>query len=503
MSKHKGMEKLATHISGFDHISGGGLPQGRTTLVCGSAGSGKTVFGAQFLREGVEAGQNGVFVTFEESADAIRKNMEGFGWDIERWETEKKWAFVDASPKPFENLVEAGDYDLQGLLVRIKRAIAKVGAKRVCLDSVGAIFTQLTDTATVRRELFNLASTLNSMNVTTVMTAERTMEYGEVARYGVEEFVADNVILLRNPLEEEKRRRTIEILKFRGTSHQKGEFPFSILSEGGILVIPLSALELKQRSSSRRTGSGSKDLDEMCGGGFFQDSIVLVSGATGTGKTLMATEFMKGAGAEGERAMFFAYEESTDQLHRNASGWGVDFEALIREKKLKMICEYPENRSLDDHLLSIQRHVKEFKPTRIVIDSLSALERVSTIRSYREFVVGLTAFIKEQEISAMFTATTPTLLGGSSVTEAHISTITDSIILLRYVEIFGEMRRGVTVPKMRGSSHDKNIREFIIDGKGMHIGQPFRGVTGILSGAPVHRNASEIDHLGQLFQSRA
>jgi circadian clock protein KaiC len=503
MNKVTGVEKLATRITGFDHISAGGLPQGRTTLVCGSAGSGKTVFGAQFLAEGIlKTNERGVLVTFEESPEAIRKNMLGFGWNIADWEEQKKWSFVDASPKPFENVIEAGDYDLQGLLVRIEGAVKKVSAKRVCLDSVGAIFSQFENTGVIRRELFNIASTLNGLGVTTIMTAERTAEYGDVARYGVEEFVADNVILLRNPLDQEKRRRTMEILKFRGTSHLKGEYPFTILSDCGIVVIPLSALELKQRSSDRRTGSGSRDLDEMCGGGFFQDSIVLVSGATGTGKTLMATEFMRGAAAEGERAMFFAYEESHDQLHRNAVGWGVDFYNLARQNKLKVLCEYPETRSLDDHLLAIRRNILEFKPTRIVIDSLSALERVSTERSYREFVVGLTAFIKEQEVAAMFTATTPTLLGGTSVTEAHISTITDSIILLRYVEIFGEMRRGITVLKMRGSTHDKNIREFTIDGKGMHIGQPFRGVTSILTGNPVHRNASEIDHLGQLFKER-
>jgi circadian clock protein KaiC len=469
--------------------------------VCGSAGSGKTVLGAQFLAEGAaQADQTGVFVTFEESPEAIRKNMLGFGWTIAEWEAQKKWAFVDASPRPFEQIIEAGDYDLQGLLLRIRHAIEQVGAKRVCLDSVGSIFSQLPNPGIVRRELFNIVSALNASGATTIMTSERTDEYGEVARFGVEQFVADNVILLRNPLEEEKRRRTIEILKFRGTPHLKGEYPFTILSDAGIVVIPLSALELTQRSSDRRTTSGSKDLDEMCGGGFFQDSVILVSGATGTGKTLMATEFMRGTAAEGERAMYFGFEESNDQLHRNAIGWGVDFYSLSREGKLKVICDYPETRSLDDHLLAIRRHVSEFKPTRIAIDSLSALERISTVRSYREFVVGLTAFIKEQEIAAVLTATTPTLLGGTSVTEAHISTITDSIILLRYVEIFGEMRRGLTVLKMRGSSHDKNIREFIIDGKGMHIGQPFRGVSGILTGSPVHKNAGELDHLGQMFK---
>jgi circadian clock protein KaiC len=501
MTSSLGVGKLETKIPGFDHVSAGGLPAGRTTLVTGSAGSGKTVFAAQFLAQGIrQSGQTGVFVTFEESPEALRANMQGFGWPIAEWEAQKKWAFVDASPKPFENVVEAGDYDLQGLLLRIKRAIELVGAQRVCMDSVGAVFTQLTDSSIVRRELFNIVSTLNGLGVTTIMTAERTQEYGDVARYGVEQFVADNVMLLRNPLEEEKRRRTIEILKFRGTNHLKGEFPFTILPGEGVVVIPLSALELKQKSSDKRTTSGSKDLDEMCGGGFFQDSVVLVSGATGTGKTLMATEFMRGGAQQNERCLFLAFEESTEQLYRNASGWGINFFDYERAGTLRVVCEYPETRSLEDHLINIKRLIKEFKPVRVAVDSLSALERVSTMRSFREFVIGLTAFIKQEEIAGLFTSTTPSLLGGTSVTEGHISTITDTIILLRYVETFGEMRRGVTVLKMRGSSHDKNIREFSIDRHGMHIGKPFRGVSGILAGTPQHKDAGEIDHLGQLFK---
>lgn len=209
---------------------------------------------------------------------------------------------------------------------------------------------------------------------------------------------------------------------------------------------------------------------------------------------------MRGGVQRHERCLFLAFEESTEQLYRNAIGWGINFYDYERQGMLKVVCEYPETRSLEDHLINIKRAIKEYKPTRVAVDSLSALERVSTLRTFREFVIGLTAFIKQEEIAGLFTATTPTLLGGTSVTEAHISTITDSIILLRYVETFGEMRRGVTVLKMRGSMHDKNIREFVIDGKGMHIGKPFRGVTGILSGATQHKDANEIDHLGQLFK---
>jgi circadian clock protein KaiC len=493
--------KILTHIPGFDYISDGGLPKGRTTLFCGTSGSAKTVLGAQFLAAGiVHAGEPGVFVTFEESADHLRRNLRSFGWNIAGWEKERTWEFVDVSPRPFEDMIVVGNYDLSGLMVRISAAIKETGAKRVCIDSVGALFSQFSDAAVIRRELFGIINYLNQLGVTTVMTSERVHEYGDISRHGVEEFVADNVCIVRNVLEEEKRRRTIEILKFRGTTHLKGEYPFTIIPGEGVTVIPLAAIELEQRSSTNRIPSGNPEIDQMCGGGFFRDSIVLISGATGTGKTLMATTFMHAGAARGDRSLLFAFEESREQLFRNASGWGMDFEALERSGKLKVVCVYPEARSLEDHLIAMKKQIETFKPKRIAVDSLSALERVATLRSFREFVIGLTSFIKREEIAGVFTATTPDLMGGTSVTEAHISTITDSIVLLRYVEMFGEMRRGLTVLKMRGSSHDKNIREFIIDSNGMQIGKPFRNVSGILAGRPFRRPDSEIETLKGLFK---
>ena len=494
------VEKLLTSIPGFDHVANGGLPKGRTTLITGSAGTAKTVFASQFLVEGIRhADEGGVFVTFEESVDDIRRNMHGFDWDIPGWERDGKWAFVDASRHDIETIF-MGEYDLRALLARIQHAIVKVDAKRVSLDSLGAIFAQFTDSAMLRSELYHIASALKQMDVTTIMTAERTDEYGKIARFGVEEFVADNVVVLRNVLEEEKRRRTVEILKFRGTSHRKGEFPFTVIPGRGIVVIPLSAIELNQRSSDLRISSGIHELDKMCGGGFFRDAVLLVSGATGTGKTLMATRFMAGGVAAGERCLLFAFEESRDQLFRNAIGWGIDFEQMEREGKLRVVCDYPEVAGLEDHLISMQHVIEDFKPNRLAVDSMSALERVSTIKGFREFVIGLTSFIKHQEIAGLYTSTTPTLLGGTSITEAHISTITDSIILLRYVELYGEMRRGLTVLKMRGSMHDKGIREFTIDQHGMHIGKPFRDISGILSGNFTRLVPDEIDRISTLFQ---
>jgi len=500
MSNQHSIKKLVTHIPGFDHVADGGLPLGRTTLVSGTAGSAKTALASQFLAEGIrQCEETGVFVTFEETAEDIRRNMQSFGWDITAWERQGKWAFVDASPEPAHDAMVVGDYDLGALLARIENAISQVGASRLSMDSIGAIFTQFTDGATVRRELFRISMALKKLGVTSLLTAERTAEYGDIARYGVEEFVADNVIILRNLLAGEKRRRTVEILKFRGTSHRKGEYPFSIIPDEGVVVIPLSAIELRQRSSNMRITSGNTDMDAMCGGGFFRDSVILVSGATGTGKTLIATEFMAGGVQLDERCLLFAFEESREQLFRNATSWGVDFEKLEREGKLRIVCAYPETDGLEDHLIGMKRVIQEFKPNRVAIDSLSALERVATVKGFREFVIGLTSFIKHQEIAGLFTATTPNLLGGSSVTEAHISTITDSIILLRYVEMHGEMRRGMTVLKMRGSRHDKDIREFSIDDNGMQIGKPLREVSGILAGQPRHASGSELEAIHQLF----
>lgn len=494
------IEKLHTHIQGLDHIAVGGLPKFRTTLVSGTSGSGKTIFAAQFLAAGIrQADQPGVFVTFEEDPADIRKNMLGLNLNIAEMEKAGMWAFVDGSPEPGDFFIETGQYDLGALLARIEYAIRKINAQRVALDSLGAIFTRFSEPSVVRSELFRIVSALKKIGVTAVMTAERIEEYGDISRFGVEEFVADNVIVLRNVLDSEKRRRTIEILKFRGTTHQKGEYPFTIIPHQGLVVIPLSAIELKQKSSDIRITSGNPDLDQMCGGGYFRDSIILVSGATGTGKTLMATEFMAASRHSDERCLLFAFEESREQLFRNAIGWGVDFNQMELDGKLKVVALYPEVAGLEDHLIMMKNEIAAYRPTRVAVDSLSALERVSTMRGFREFVIGLTSYIKHQEIGGLFTSTTPTLLGGTSITEAHISTITDSIILLRYVETYGEMRRGITVLKMRGSMHDKDIREFRIDGQGMHIGRPFRNISGILSGNITTITSGEIERMKGLF----
>lgn len=495
------IEKLPTGIPGFDEISRGGLPAGRTTLVAGSAGSGKTIFAAQFLARGVQDHREpAIFVTFEERPDDLRRNLMTLGWDIVDWEADGLWHFVDATMTADADTVVVGDFDFTGIIARLEAMVRRTGATRVVLDSIGAIFSEFPDSLLVRRELRRVAHALVELGVTAILTAERLEEYGPIARHGVEEFVADDVVILRHVLEEEQVRRTIQILKYRGTNHRKGEFPFTILEDAGIVVLPLVSGGREEGSTDIRVTSGNPELDEMCGGGFMRDSVTLVSGATGTGKTLTVTHFLAGGALAGEKVLLFAFEESREQLFRNARGWGFDFHALEEAGNLKVVTAYPEINSLEDHLVDMRATIDEFKPNRVAIDSLSALEHISTMRVFRQFIMGITGLMKQRQITGLFTSTTPTLLGGDSITISHISTLTDAIILLRYVEVLGQIRRGVAVLKVRGSGHQKEIREVSIDENGMSIGPAFRDVDGILGGAPSRVRAGIDERLGGLFK---
>jgi len=499
--RSKVIEKIATGIAGFDDIAEGGLPSGTLTLVSGTAGSAKTIFGMQFLAAGITAyEEGGVFVTFEERPAQMCRHMLSLGWDIESWENAGKWAFVDASPFVDVEQITTGAFNLEALLARIEFAVSSVKAKRVVMDSLGTMFAQIPDPLILRAELFRIIQALQSLGVTTVLTAERANDKDDLGRYGVEEFVADNVLILRHALESDKRRRTIEILKFRGTTYRDGEYPFTVLKDQGIVVIPLTSADLRQKTSTVRTTTGSTQLDEMCGGGLLRSSVILVSGATGTGKTLTTTQFI-GAGAKlKEKCLFFAFEESREQIFRNAASWGYDFEKLEREGFIKIICRYPESAGINDHLVWMRMAIEEYQPQRVAVDSLSAIERIATPKAFREIVISLTSFLKEKQVLAVFTSTTSALLGGSSITDANISTITDTIILLRYIELLGEMRRGVMILKMRGSAHNKEIREFTISEHGMTVGKAFRNVSGILSGnASVLAGESELVRVKSMF----
>lgn len=473
------IDRLDAGIPGLELITHGGLPRNRMTLVAGTAGSGKTVLAAQFIASGIKSAKEpGVFVTFEERPEAIRRNMRSLGWDIPAWEEAGMWTFIDASPQHHAEMVFTGnDYDLGPLLSRILAAVGRTNARRVTLDSAGSLMAQFESGNPARQALFQLAQTLEEAGVTSVVTAERAEDYGPITALGFEEFVADNVVILRNALEGEKRRRTIEVLKMRGGSHLKGEHLFTLIDGEGIVVVPVAVTSIDFASSTRRLSCGVPALDTMFNGGLLEKSLWLVSGPTGTGKSLLATHFVAGGVLTGERGLLHSFEESHDQLVRNAAAWGIDLTAMEREGNLCIVATAPEAASLEDHLQRMKATIDTFNPDRVAIDSLTALQRVATVKSFREYVLGLTFHMKLRSMLGMVTTNGSDFLATESASELHVSSISDAITLLHYVPEGGEMHRAVQVLKMRGSDHDKAIREFSITDRGMEIAEPLPDAT--------------------------
>ena len=473
------LPRVATGVEGLDFLLHGGLPNARATLVAGTSGAGKTLLVSEIThREINQRSGSVVFVTFEEGADDICRNAETIGWPFRKYVEDGQLFIIDASPNPDVSFAEVEmDFDLSGVLTQIRHAISAVGAELVVLDSLSSLFQQFGETARIRRELYRITTMLKQAGVRTLLTGERLIEYGPVSRFGVEDFLADAVILLRQMLDDERVRRTIQVYKIRGDAHAAGEYPFTITAEG-LYCLPVSAVGLGQRSEVHRVETGNPDLDEMAGGGFFRDSIILASGPTGSGKTLIGTTFAAGGAAKEQKTIYFGFEESVDQLDRNATAWGKDFATWREKGLLRCVSRYPEDATLEAHLVAIRESIEEFGAVRVVIDSISALERVASTRLFREFVVALTAYLKKNHICTLMTSTSAELSGGDSVTEEHISTITDAIILLRYVEQAGDIRRGLTVIKMRGSQHGKAFRQFKVSDEGLMIGSPFDDVEG-------------------------
>jgi len=479
----KKLLKVVSGIPGFDEISHGGIPKGRTTLISGTTGSGKTVFSAQFLYKGItECGENGVFVTFEETPTDIIRNTKTFGWNTEKLVKENKWAFVDASPDEVDK-VETGQYDLGAFLARIEHAIKKVKAKRVAIDSVSALFTHYQDSGVIRRELHKLAANLKESNVTCIMTAERPLEDGQISRYGVEEFVSDNVILLHNRLNSHgERERTIEILKFRGLSHDSEEAPL-LVSVRGMNIYPRPRTELRGKGFSQKISIGIKGLDDMLYGGIYKSSTTLVTGASGSGKTVTTLHFIMEGAKRGEKSLFIEFEESPDQLCRNAASFGWDLKKYVDNGIVELLCHYPEDLRAEQYLQMIQDLVIAKKVKRVVFDSISDIQRIYNERKFRTFVIALNAFLKSHNVTSVFTNTTSQILGVTEIAETHLSTISDNIIILKYVELGGRMHRLISALKERGSMHKRDLMEFeITEESGVDIIGPFKDVENLMSG---------------------
>jgi circadian clock protein KaiC len=478
------LSKVASGIPGFDEISHGGIPKGRTTLVSGTTGSGKTAFSAQFLYEGiVEFDENGVFVTFEENPQDIISNTKSFGWNIDKLVKENKWAFVDASPDDSIS-VEVGQYDLGAFLARIAYAVKKVKAKRVVIDSVSALFTHYQDMEGIRRELHKLTANLKKSNITCIMTAERPLEDGQISRYGVEEFVSDNVILLHNRLNSHgERERTIEILKFRGLTHDSEEAPL-LVSIQGMNIYPRPRPKLRGKGFSQKISTGIKGLDDMLCGGVYRNSTTLLTGASGSGKTVATLHFIMEGAKHGEKSLLIEFEESPDQLYRNAASFGWDLKKYVDNGIVELLCHYPEDLRAEQYLQMIQNLVITKKAKRVVFDSISDIQSIYNERQFRTFIISLNALFKMHGITTIFTNTTSQILGVTEITETHLSTASDNIIILKYVELGGQMHRLISVLKQRGSKHKKDLMEFdITTDAGVEIIGPFKGVENLMYGS--------------------
>jgi circadian clock protein KaiC len=478
------LERLATGIPGVDEITGGGLPIGRNTLVTGVAGAGKTVFALQFLAEGIRRfDQPGVFVTLGERPDDIRRNAASLGYDLSTWERDGSWRFVDASPGEDEDVV-VGRYDFSGLTARILAAVRETAAARVAIDAVSSAFVRFPDPMAVRWALHGLLDELKGADVTAVLTAEGGAGDLALLHLHIGEHAADGIVELGYRAVGDRRRRTIEVVKLRGGRHRSGAYPFTVRL-GGIAAVPLGGVELSQDVSDERVSTGDDELDRMCGGGYFRDSVVLVAGATGSGKSLLASSFLVEGLARGERALFVGFEESAGQVLRNLRNWSNEIGDAVDSGRLEIVCRYPESGAIEEHLVDIIGRIDAVRPQRLVVDSLTALERIAGEQAFREFVMAMTGLVKERRITGVYTVAT-TLFGGGHPTESQASVLADCIVLLRYLEAGSALHRTLTVLKMRGSTHDLRVRELTIDSDGMHIGDPLDAEThaGL---DPIHR----------------
>jgi circadian clock protein KaiC len=474
-----GLAKCPTGITGLDEIMKGGLPQGRPTLVCGGAGSGKTLFAMEFLVRGaVEYDEPGVFIAFEETAEELAKNVESLGFDLGKLAKQKKLA-VDYVHVERGEIQETGEYDLEGLFIRIGHAIDSVGAKRIVLDTIEALFAGLSNDFILRGELRRLFRWLKDKGVTAVITAERGTD--TLTRQGLEEYVSDCVILLDHRVIEQTATRRVRVVKYRGTSHGTNEYPF-LIDEHGLSVLPVTTLGLEHQATSERLSSGIPELDAMLGGkGYFRGSTILITGTAGTGKTSVAAHFVDAACRRGERCSFFAFEESESQLLRNMNSIGIDLKPWVNKGLLRIRASRPTMLGLEMHLVSMHKEVESFKPQNVIIDPVTDFEAAGTHVDAKAMLLRIVDLLKSRRITAVFTSLTSEDSVGS--TEVSISSLIDTWLLLRSLEQAGERNRGLYILKSRGMAHSNQIREFILTDHGAKLIEVAIGPDGIVTGS--------------------
>ncbi len=473
------LEKVKTGIKGFDEITGGGLPKGRTTLVCGGPGCGKTLLASEFLVNGaLDYGEPGVFMAFEETAEELARNVASLGIPLEKMVASKQ-LFVDFVYIERSEIEEAGVYDLEGFFIRLGDAIDSIGAKRVVLDTVEVLFSGFSNEAVLRSELRRLFRWLKDRGVTTIVTGEAGA--GGLTRYGIEEYVSDCVIVLDHRMSNQIATRVLRVVKYRGSAHWNNEYPF-LIDDRGIWVMPITSLGLDYQVSTQRICSGIPSLDAMLDGeGFYRGSSILASGTSGTGKSSLAAFLVDAACRRGERCLYFSFEEASSQIIRNMRSIGLDLEQWVSAGLLKIRAMRPSMHSLEMHLLMMQNLIDEFRPSVTVVDPINNLASIATLTEMNSMLVRLIDHLKTKQVTSLFTS----LTGGGEAevsTDTGISSLMDTWILVTNLERNGERSRGLYVLKARGMAHSNQVREFIISDKGLDLIDVYVGSEGILTG---------------------
>ena len=474
------LEKALTGIAGFDEVTNGGVPKGRPTIVCGGPGCGKTMFGLEFLVRGAtQYNEPGVLMTFEETSEEMTKNVASLGFDLKGLAARKKLVLEYVRIEPAE-IQETGEYDLEGLFIRMQHAVKSIGAKRVVLDTLEAIFSGFSNTGMLRAEIRRLFRWLKDHGLTTVVTAEKGE--GTLTRYGLEEYVSDCVIFLDHRVTDQISTRRMRVVKYRGASHIADEVPF-LIDERGFSVLPSSSMKLNHGVSNERISSGVRDLDDMLEGkGFYRGSSVLVSGTAGSGKSSLAAQFAQQTCRDDERCLYVALEESPAQAMRNMRSIGIDLEKHVRKGLLRFEAWRPTQSGLEMHLLHIHKLVQQHKPATVVIDPLTSL-MVGSTNQLHSMLMRLLDFLKTQQITGFFTALTSGRNKEIEETDVGISSLIDTWIFARDVEVNGERNRCIYVLKSRGMSNSNQIREFLMSKDGIRLLPVYVGSGTVLTGS--------------------
>jgi len=477
---NKNLLKSPTGIQGFDEITGGGLPTGRPSLVCGAAGCGKTLFGMEFLVRGtIQFNEPGVFMSFEETNEELTKNVASLGFDLEDLIKHKKIVLEHVHIERSE-IEETGEYDLEGLFIRLNYAIDSIGAKRVVLDTIESLFAGLPNQLILRAELRRLFRWLKDKGVTSIITGERGEE--TLTRQGLEEYVSDCVIMLDHRVTEQTSTRRLRVVKYRGSMHGTNEYPF-LIDENGFSVLPVTSLGLEHIVSNERISSGITELDTMLEGkGYYRGSTVLVSGTAGVGKTSIAAHFAEAACKRGERVLYFCFEESPNQLMRNMRSIGVKLETWVQKGLLQFQATRPTLYGLEMHLAVTHKAVKAFKPAIVIMDPINTFIVGEKGNEIKTMLMRIVDFLKLNQITALLTSLTSSDSALES-SDVGISSLIDTWLLLRDIELNGERNRGMYVLKSRGMANSNQIREFILTNHGVKLREAYIGPSGVLTGS--------------------